>query len=256
MSDILILPQPHIESLPNTSGIYAIICTQSDSAKIYVGQSKNLRKRQANHFSILRKQIHSCKHLQNAYSKYGEDAFYFTVLEEVVLDKELLTQREQYWMDYYRPLGLFNTVPSAGSMLGWKHSEESKMKISQTHLGRKTSEETKRKLSIANIGHKISDETKIKLSAVHKNRSDQSKPVAQLDFTHKVIAIYPSIQEASRQQSCGHVGILNCCRGTYSIRQDASYLNVYKGFYWCFLKEDGTPDMTHIPNECQSRLFN
>jgi hypothetical protein len=36
--------------------------------------------------------------LQNAWNKYGEDNFYFSVLE-LVPDKDKLIEREQYWID-------------------------------------------------------------------------------------------------------------------------------------------------------------
>lgn len=61
----------------------------------------------------------------------------------------------------------------AASHKGWKHSEESKHKISEANKGKKRqpfSEETKRKLSEANKGKIISEEQKEKISAAMKGK--------------------------------------------------------------------------------------
>lgn len=61
----------------------------------------------------------------------------------------------------------------AASHKGWKHSEESKHKISEANKGKKRqpfSEETKRKLSEANKGKIISEEQRVKISAAMKGK--------------------------------------------------------------------------------------
>ena len=46
------------------------------------------------------------------------------------------------------------------------------------------------------------------------NRNDISKPVSQIDIeTNKIISVYPSQQEASRQIGCNQAHISDCCRG-------------------------------------------
>jgi 5-methylcytosine-specific restriction endonuclease McrA len=61
--------------------------------------------------------------------------------------------------------------------LGYKHSEETKKKISEIHRGKKVSEETKKKISNANKGHKVSEEVRKKISESHKGilHSDKTK---------------------------------------------------------------------------------
>ena len=58
---------------------------------------------------------------------------------------------------------------SNGSMLGKKHSEETKQKIANSHRGKKLSEEHKKKLSEANKGRKLSKESREKVSNSLKN---------------------------------------------------------------------------------------
>lgn len=78
-------------------GIYGIINLIND--KKYIGSSINIRHRFITHKCYLRKNIHSNKHLQSAWNKYGEENFKFELIEECEEDK--LIEREQYWIDYY-----------------------------------------------------------------------------------------------------------------------------------------------------------
>jgi group I intron endonuclease len=54
-------------------GIYKIVNTAK--GECYVGQSQNVRKRIAEHFRLLRNGKHVNAKLQNAYNKYGEEGF-------------------------------------------------------------------------------------------------------------------------------------------------------------------------------------
>jgi len=107
------------------SGIYAII--NAVNGKFYVGSSQNIKERWARHQRDLRKGIHRNKHLRRAWKKYGEGSFYFGVLEPVE-DLARLTDREQYWMDLLKPE--YNILPTAGSSLGFRFTEEQKQKLS------------------------------------------------------------------------------------------------------------------------------
>lgn len=59
--------------------IYAIV--HIASGKRYVGSTVDRKSRRAHHWSALRGNRHHCPHLQNAWNKYGEDAFEFRILE-------------------------------------------------------------------------------------------------------------------------------------------------------------------------------
>lgn len=106
------------------SGIYGIA---KDGVIVYVGQSVKIRKRWVSHRHKLRNNIHKNTHLQSAWNKYGESVFTFVVLEYVTGDnlKQLLKNREDYWMLYYRNEGeLYNATPAAASTLGYKKTPE------------------------------------------------------------------------------------------------------------------------------------
>lgn len=152
--------------IPTASGIYKIICTANK--KIYIGSSINLRDRRNAHFSELRRNKHGNRHLQNAWNKYGEQAFTFEVVEFVL--PMSLTSREQHWLNLLSPFGKkgFNLAPEAGSSLGVKRlpcAPETIEKIRQGNLGKNVSPETREKLrgNTYALGHKRSLETREKM---------------------------------------------------------------------------------------------
>jgi len=108
------------------SGIYQI--RNQLNSKRYVGSAVNLRRRQRAHFGGLRRGTHSNRHLQNAYNKYGEAAFVFSILE-IVENPANLIECEQHHMDTLKPE--YNLSPTVGSPLGCHRSPETRRKISR-----------------------------------------------------------------------------------------------------------------------------
>ena len=146
------------------SGIYQIKNTKNN--KIYVGSSINIKARWSQHRSDLKKMKHHSKHLQRAWYHYGEDAFVFSILEDVE-DPNLLIEREQHYLDLYKSyekeIG-YNNSPTAKNCLGYRHTDEAKARMSKSRKGLKRSEETKRKMSIAGKNRKpITEETREKM---------------------------------------------------------------------------------------------
>ena len=60
------------------AGVYLI--SNNVNGKCYVGSTIHLDQRRKQHFSRLAHNKHVNKHLQNAYNKYGREAFEFEVL--------------------------------------------------------------------------------------------------------------------------------------------------------------------------------
>lgn len=64
-------------------------------------------------------------------------------------------------------------------------SAETRLKISKANKGRHASEETKRKLSESHMGHRLSAETRMKLSTVHKGRKPSAECIRKSIEAHK-----------------------------------------------------------------------
>jgi group I intron endonuclease len=131
---------------------------------MYVGSAVDVRRRWSRHAHDLRKNIHACRHLQNAYLKYGPDVFDWEVIQ-FVDRKEDLIQQEQFWIDFFRPA--YNKRKIANSCLGLKRTQEAKEKMRQSQLGRKQSAETIAKRSAALKGRPRPQEVRIKISQSH-----------------------------------------------------------------------------------------
>lgn len=127
------------------SGIYRIRNLRNQ--KSYVGQAAlSFEKRFKEHRHYLRHGKHHSRHLQRAWDRYGEQALAFEVIEEISRGQksergfaQVLSEREQFHMGVLRttdPLFGYNVSPRAGSQLGYRHSEESRRRMSEAGRGR------------------------------------------------------------------------------------------------------------------------
>jgi group I intron endonuclease len=118
-------------------GIYKIV--NKTTGQCYVGQSQYVKKRIKEHFRLLRLGKHSNSHLQNAYNKYGADAFYGAVEVECT-DLAELDQLEEAFLRgdaWFEEPTVYNIADFAKApMRGKKHSEEVRQRI---RLGRNAS---------------------------------------------------------------------------------------------------------------------
>jgi group I intron endonuclease len=167
------------------SGIYFIV--HRDSMKRYVGRSKNLKKRISNHLSQLKYNKHTNQPLQNAYNKYGKDAFFVVSTPCSIED---LTEREQYFIDTMWDMSYNICDISINPPTQRKpHTEETKLKISKANKGRKHSAEHRAANSARQKGNqnmkgkKHSDESKAKMSAAKKGKPISYKRQGHSDET-------------------------------------------------------------------------
>lgn len=165
-----------MEVQDNSSGIYQI--RNLITNKIYIGSTSNLKNRIRDHKSYLRNRTHQNILLQRAYDKYGLNNFEFSILELCSVDK--LIELEQSWLDWrqsYNPKFGYNLNPTAGSNLGFKHSYETKEKMSLAAKGKPKSETHKKNISLGKLGHFVSEEARAKISLAGRNRivSDETR---------------------------------------------------------------------------------
>lgn len=154
----------------SSPGIYRI---DGPSGKFYIGSAKWLSRRWIEHKRDLRRGTHGNPILQAAWSKYGEEKFSLTVLEYID-DVSKLIEREQFWIDQLDAVNAgYNVLPIAGSSLGKAHSEETKMRMSESHKGKKhgpMSEEQKAHYSKLYTGRKLSEETRRKMGDARRGK--------------------------------------------------------------------------------------
>jgi group I intron endonuclease len=127
------------------SGIYKISNTLNDM--IYIGSAVNLYNRCLSHYNNLKRKEHNIK-LQSFVNENGLDVLKFDIIE-LVEDKNILLDREQYWLDQLKSYEKgFNIAKSAYySTLGLKTSDETKRKIGEKSKGRTKSEESRKRMS-------------------------------------------------------------------------------------------------------------
>ena len=164
------------------SGIYKII--NAVNGKIYIGSAVDLARRERQHFVSLNNGKHFNWHLQSAFNKYGAKYFSFEIIE--YCEPEDCVVREQYYIDLYTPMKAeigYNRAPKAGSMLGFKFSEESIKRLSESHKGKKQSKELieKRIKSLRGVKRDRSIVEKINLKNRGQKRSDETRRIISLN---------------------------------------------------------------------------
>ena len=95
-------------------GIYSISCIATGQR--YIGQAKDIKRRLKEHRCKLERGRHPNYKLQDLWDRFGPNLMVFSLLEEVkgICSVEWLTVREQYWIDYFKPL-ILNISPYADS---------------------------------------------------------------------------------------------------------------------------------------------
>lgn len=194
---------------------------------IYIGQSVNISKRFRNYFNLSYIKSKSSFIISIALIKYGYSNFSVTILE--YCDKSDLIIREQYYFNKLNPQ--FNILKIVGSYQDFKHSEETKTKISKSLkgiykkeksalFGRIHTEETRKLMSLKEaknnnplfgkthskdtielmrqkaLGRIHSEEIKLKMSAVRGNPVNIYEKCSSEGF--KLIGSFVSARRAGK----------------------------------------------------------
>lgn len=157
------------------TGVYLI--ENLANGRRYVGSANSLKKRFREHRRQLSEGRHHSRFLQRAWNKYGPLFFTFRVVAYCSRDDLLFY--EQRLIDGLKPD--YNTSPTAGSQLGYRHTEETRRKMSvarrrnpsSPRKGMKHTPETLKKISESRKGKgggPRSPERLAKISAALKGR--------------------------------------------------------------------------------------
>jgi group I intron endonuclease len=138
--------------LNKKAGVYCIKNTVDN--RIYIGSSVNILSRIKDHLKRLKGNYHANKFLQVHFKEHGS-CFYFEVL--MFCHKKDLIKEEQLMLDNYKSYEKhfgFNIAKTAGSMIGFKHTDETKKSWSKKRSGVKLTFEAKESMSKAKLGSK------------------------------------------------------------------------------------------------------
>lgn len=176
-----------MNSFPRSPGVYII--RNKINNKCYVGSAINLYERYNQHFSGLRSNSHENARLQNSWNKYGSDAFYFEIIEFIEDPQDLLAFEQLYLDLVFGRETSFNLTPTAGSLLGYKASEETKQKLREaclrngnkppSFLGKKRTQESIDKARQSRAGWKPSPENIEKLRQSHLGIKQSPETIAK-----------------------------------------------------------------------------
>ena len=153
------------------SGIYEI--RNTDTGKVYVGQSKDIMSRWRDHIARLKNQKHDNQYLQNAWNKYGAESFSFLILETCEPDFDKLNELEIKWIELKHALDDkygYNIASGGGNANPYAGFDKERYKklrkdISERQReyyknhpspfkGKRASEEVKKHLSEINTGER------------------------------------------------------------------------------------------------------
>ena len=205
-------------------GIYKIKNLIND--KVYIGQSVDVEKRWSTHKAELKNNYHHNIHLQNAWNKYGEENFEFSIIEECYTNQ--LNQREIYWIAKFNSCETGYNLTSGGG-----NTESFSKSIIQFDC---TGKELRRYGSIS----EAETSTGICYSQISECCSDKRKTaggyiwqyeegfvviprwhfdarlfneIRQLTKDGKIINTFPSAAEAKRVTGVCDTSIIRCCHG-------------------------------------------
>lgn len=190
-------PQTGVAEGEDASGIYAI--TNTLNGKKYVGSAVNLANRLTFHRWELRKQRHHSIKLQRAWNKYGEDAFAFAPL--LLCAKKDLIFYEQRAIDALDAAKSgYNVLAKAGSALGFRHTPETRKRMSVASKGKVMSDAMREKRRQQMLGKTQPAEVRAKISAAMRGHK---KPQSVIDALH-AREVSAATREKIRSALMGH----------------------------------------------------
>jgi group I intron endonuclease len=166
--------------------IYGIRCTVT--GRLYIGSTVDVARRFYLHRRDLKLGKHHSPKLQNAWNKYGADAFAFEILERVG-DVLFLVAREQFWI-WRNEAIMLNCSPTAGSPLGVRRTDEQKARMRAIKVAFYSTPEGKwhlTRMQAANKGRKRTPEQRANLSAALKGKKLGREWTEQARAEHSLV---------------------------------------------------------------------
>lgn len=215
------------------------------NGKQYVGQANDFINREYEWKCL--KGSYAGSLINRAREKYGLENWSVEILVECSTQEEL-NKWEIFYIDKLNtktPNG-YNLTDGGEGVSGFKHSNETKKKLSVSHLGLNKgiprSEDVKRKISetkrgirtsLGMTGHHHSDESKKKMSKARKGKSSPSAKKVYQYLNGELVGVYNSATEAITANGYHYSGALPAaCCGKYNKEGN----HTYNGYEWYYHK--------------------
>lgn len=224
----------------NMTGIY--LWYNNLNGKYYIGSANNLTRRLSIYYSVV--YLNNANNvIHRAILKYNHDNFSLYILEYCLPDK--LIERGQYYLQTLNPE--YNILKIAGSSLGFKHSEEIAMRISEAQKGENNSMYGRSGVNSPKYGEKHSEETLLKISTAMKgennpffNRNHSQESCAKLAAkASKKVFVYnvdnPLILDKEFSSYTEAAKFFNCIPSTISSYVDAN--KIFKNQWRLYSKQ-------------------
>lgn len=205
--------------------------TNINNDKVYIGQTVEEKVRIYKH---KKESFKEGGKFGKAICQYGFENFTYEVLfrtietENLEQLKRVLDIMEIAYIKFYDSYSNgYNSTLGGGGIIGYKHSEETKQKMSKTHMGKIMSEEARRNISESRkrLHIHLSDEAKQNISKLF------SKPISQFSKDNKFIQDWNSITEATNELELYPGGISKVCSG--KLKTCGGYIWKYKEIEIC-----------------------
>jgi len=208
----------------NKSGVYYLINNVNGHA--YVGSSINLASRMRNYLntSFLKSKQNINIPIIKALLKYNQSSFSLLILKYVEIEQLALI--ETSYIIEFAPY--YNVLKQGYSSIGYKHTEETKLLLSELAKNRVHSAETKALIARALTGENNpfynknhSMETKVRIA-----ESKSAYPVYVYDSFKKLIAIYPSVLTLAKKIHSNHPTIVTYINNQTLFRGEWYFSNI------------------------------
>lgn len=203
------------------------------TGRVYIGSAANGSRRLGTYFqpSILKQK----SMIYQSILKYGHASFSVAILEicgkTSTISKDHILEREKFYLDWALKtygLAILNMLNTPGSSLGYKHTQEALLKMSELKKGEKNPMYNKLK-SDAFIAQQTSDKSGSNNPMFGKTKSDQTlaklrKMIFVYDVTqnYKLLGVYPTVM-------CTR--IFKLCNNTLTKRINNKEIHVGKYFF-------------------------
>lgn len=196
----------------NKAGIYGIYCRAN--GKWYVGQAQNIDRRNRDERRELNAGGGHNKHLQNAWDKYGEQAFSWVVLMHCPVGR--LDDFERRWIVALDAFNKgFNMTTGGGGTRGYTLTEEHKAILREFNSNGKSPRK----------GRPLSAESKARMRAkALGGNSPKAKAVQQMTPADEVLATFDSIGDAARATGVNAAHISEVCRNVPKRKTAGGYV--------------------------------